>query len=155
MKLAVAIQLLDVKLELQKLTRSTRRAVQSDLDFLNSLSLNPTSTVSSASAPPTFELSPFSDLPTTATGELDLSALDEADVDDLLRRMDEAESAADGLEGQLDNLLGTLDGMLDVLGAGDDEVAPPEEEAKPNGKVVGVDESTEKEIVADGKDTKA
>ena len=41
---------------------------------------------------------------------------------ELLRKMDEAEGAADGLEDRLDSLLGSLDGMLGALeGLGTDE----------------------------------
>lgn len=124
-----------------------------DLDFLNSLSLNPTSPASTdptSTTSSTFpEFSPFSDLPTTATGEIDLSALDEADAEDLLRRLEEAESAADGLEGRLDSLIGTLDSMLGVLEEGEDDAGAVGDEerlgsdgaqGKPNGEVAGVEE---------------
>ena len=131
-----------------------------DLEFLNSLSLDPTSAPPSAPAPASItftELSPFSDLPTTETGELDLSALDEADVDELLRRMEDAETAADGLESRLDGLLSTLDGMLGVLGEGTDEAGAVKAEGigqdarkvQPSGEVVGLDEAGLSEGKAD------
>lgn len=119
--------------------------MQSDLDFLNSLSLSDPP----PSQPPTI-LSPFSDLPVTSTGEIDLSSLDEADVEDLLRRMEDAESAADGLESRLDNLLGTLDGLLGVLEDKEDDAGAidPEEElgaAKENGEDSGEPKGEAKE----------
>ncbi|KAL8284026.1 hypothetical protein RQP46_005139 [Phenoliferia psychrophenolica] len=138
--------------------------VQSDLDFLNSLSLDPTPQAPSSTSPnPSStlpEFSPFSDLPTTATGELDLTALDEADVEDLLRRMEEAESAADGIESRLDGLLSTLDGMLGVLEEGEDDAGAVAEDEKlgeevkvqPTGEVIGVDEGVDVKVAgAEGK----
>ncbi|KAM0753849.1 hypothetical protein T439DRAFT_164850 [Meredithblackwellia eburnea MCA 4105] len=116
---------------------------QSDLDFLNSLSLSSTpsrpaatdtNTDTTTVNPISTVLSPFSDLPTDENGELDLSALQDSDVDDLLRRMDEAESAADGLEGRLDSLLGTLDGMLGALGVNPSDVIVEEEEEEDEGR---------------------
>ncbi|KAK4047586.1 hypothetical protein OIO90_006127 [Microbotryomycetes sp. JL221] len=45
----------------------------------------------------------------------DVDNLDDEAVEQLLRRMEEADKAAEGLEGRLDQLLGQIDGMLDVL----------------------------------------
>ncbi|KAK4047534.1 hypothetical protein OIV83_005321 [Microbotryomycetes sp. JL201] len=45
----------------------------------------------------------------------DIDSLDDEAVEQLLKRMEDADQAAQGLEGRLDHLLGEIDSMLDVL----------------------------------------
>lgn len=136
---------------------------QSDLDFLNTSlaqttpQQNTTETspepTEPATAPPlptlpdTSPLAPLFNslslsLQSVPTGA-ELDQLDEAAVMELLRKMDQAEHAADGLEGRLDELLGSLDGMLGALGGldvGDGEESAGEEEDEEDEEEAGSEE---------------
>lgn len=92
--------------------------MSSDLEFLNSL---PTTT-SAPSAPVSIEsleaeqakLSKLlSSLSTSTDGELE--GLDEAGVQEMLSKIEQAEAVTGGLETRLDSLLGTLDGLLSSM----------------------------------------
>ena len=99
----------------------------SDLDFLNATLSSPPAPSSPPVVPPLPTL-PTTDLLAVTLASLNLAAnapegtLDDAAIEELLRQMDEAEGAADGLEDRLDSLIGTLDGLLGALESIKDEI---------------------------------
>ena len=123
---ASGVELKKTRIEFLTLTRNE---MKSDLDFLNSLeatAIAPAPATAPAdendeSALPTLPL----DHPLYATlspllDKLSLAqnapeGLDDEAIEQLLRTLDDTDSAAAGLEDRLDQLLGSLDGMLSAL----------------------------------------
>lgn len=114
-------------------------AVQgSDLDFLNAtLSTPPPAAPASPPTIPSLPTLPSTDPLAATFASLTLAAkppegtLDDAAIEELLRQMDEAEGAADGLEDRLDSLIGTLDGLLGALESVKDDAGEVVEEEEP------------------------